>query len=85
MDKFYQELFGVLTRARPMSRQSKAASLQQHRKRKRNDNDMQKGISRPSRQQVCECDQTGSKEVNGSIIQTSGINPAQLIHNFITR
>ena len=30
MNKFYQELFGVLTRARhDMSRQSKSASLQQ--------------------------------------------------------
>ena len=38
-----------------MNRQSKAASVQYRttRKRKRNDNDMQKGISRPSRQQVC--------------------------------
>jgi hypothetical protein len=28
MDKFHQELFGVLTRARPANRESKAASLQ---------------------------------------------------------
>ena len=33
-NKFYQELFGVLTRARPMIRQSKAASVQQPEKEK---------------------------------------------------
>ena len=76
MDKFYQELFGVLTRAR---RQSKAAAMQQ-----------------PEMVTICKkeyMDLQDNKCANiihqtirqskGASLQTSGINAAQLIHNFI--
>jgi hypothetical protein len=76
MDQFHQELFGVLTRARP--RQSKAASLQ------------------PEMITICKKEymdlqdkkcanvikQTIRKSMAASL-QASGINQAQMIHNFI--
>jgi hypothetical protein len=77
MDKFHQELFGVLTRARP--RQSKAAAMQQ-----------------PEMVTICKkeymdlqdqkCANVIKQVVRKSMaasLQASGINPAQLIHNFI--
>ena len=79
IDKFHQELFGVLTRARP--RQSKAAVMQQ-----------------PEMVTICrkeyedlkdtQCANVIKQVVRKSMaasLQTSGINQAQLIHNFITK
>jgi hypothetical protein len=76
MDKFHQELFGVLTRARP--RQSKAAAMQ------------------PEMITICrkeyedlkdqKCANVIKQAVRKSMaasLQASGINQAQLIHNFI--
>jgi GTP1/Obg family GTP-binding protein len=78
MDKFYQELFGVLTQAR---RVSKAAALVQ-----------------PETEMVTICkkeymDLQDNKCANvikqmvrksmAASLQTSGINQAQVIHNFI--
>jgi hypothetical protein len=76
MDNFHQELFGVLTRARP--RQSKAAALQ------------------PEMVTICRKEYEDLKDTKyaniihqairqskAASLQTSGINPAQLIHNFI--
>lgn len=82
MDKYQQQLFDVLTRSRPMNRQqSKAASLQQ-----------------PEMITICKKEymdlqdnkcanvikQTIRKSMAASL-QTSGINPAQVIHNFLFR
>jgi hypothetical protein len=77
MDKFYQDLFGVLTRTRP--RQSKAAAMQQ-----------------PEMITICKkeymdlqdnkCANVIKQMVRKSMaasLQASGINQAQLIHNFI--
>lgn len=79
MDKFYQGLFGVLTRARPANRESKAAAMQQ-----------------PEMITICRkeyMDLQDTKCANiihqtirqskAASLQASGINPAQLIHNFI--
>jgi hypothetical protein len=77
MDKFHQELFDVLTRARP--RQSKAAAMQQ-----------------PEMVTICRKEYEDLKDTKcaniihqtirqskAASLQASGINPAQLIHNFI--
>jgi hypothetical protein len=77
IDKFHQELFGVLTRARP--RASKAASLVQ-----------------PEMITICKkeymdlqdtkCANVIKQVVRKSMaasLQASGINQAQLIHDFI--
>jgi hypothetical protein len=76
----YQQLIDVLTRARP--RQSKAASLQQQ----------------PEMISICrkeyedlkdqKCANIIKQVVRKSMaasLQTSGINPAQVIHDFINR
>jgi hypothetical protein len=76
MDKFHQELFGVLTRARP--RQSKAAAMQ------------------PEMVTICRKEYEDLRDTKcaniihqtirrskAASLQASGINPAQLIHNFI--
>jgi hypothetical protein len=78
MDKWNQQLIDVLTRARP--RQSKAAAMQ------------------PEMITICrkeymdlqdnKCANVIKQVVRKSMaasLQTSGINPAQLIHNFITK
>jgi hypothetical protein len=77
MDEFHQELFGVLIRARP--RQSKAAAMQQ-----------------PEMVTICKKEYEDLKDQKcaniikqvvrksmAASLQASGINPAQLIHNFI--
>jgi hypothetical protein len=78
MDKFYQELFGVLTRARP--RQSKAASVQEQPEMiticKKEYMDLQDQKCANVIKQVVRKSMAAS-------LQASGINPAQLIHNFI--
>ena len=82
MDKFHEELFGVLTRARPMSRQSKAASLQEQpemiTKCKKEYQDLLDN----------KCANVIKQTMRNSLAasyQQAGINPAQLIHNFITK
>ena len=84
-NKFYQELFGVLTRARPanMSRQSKAASMQQPAKEmiticKKEYQDLLDNKCANVIKQVVRKSMAASYQANG-------INPAQLIHNFITK
>jgi hypothetical protein len=77
MDKFHQELFGVLTRARP--RQSKAAAMQQPEMIticKKEYMDLQDNKCANVIKQVVRKSMAAS-------LQTSGIHPAQLIHNFI--
>jgi hypothetical protein len=77
MDKFHQELFGVLTRARP--RQSKAAAMQQPEMVtmcKKEYMDLQDNKCANVIKQVVRKSMAAS-------LQTSGIHPAQLIHNFI--
>ena len=82
MDKFHQQLFDVLTRARPMIKQSKAASLQEQ----------------PEMITICKkeyqdlldnkCANVIKQTMRNSLAasyQQAGINPAQLIHNFITK
>jgi hypothetical protein len=77
MDKFYQKLFGVLTRAQP--RQSKAAAMQQPEMIticKKEYMDLQDNKCANVIKQVVRKSMAAS-------LQASGINPAQLIHNFI--
>jgi hypothetical protein len=77
MDKFHQELFGVLTRARP--RQFKAAAMQQPEMVticKKEYMDLQDNKCANVIKQVVRKSMAAS-------LQTSGIHPAQLIHNFI--
>jgi hypothetical protein len=91
MDKFHQELFGVLTRARP--RQSKAASLQ-------TPCNETVTISQEEYRQVLnryrELVKNGhlhdrgllkpvGKSKAASVLTPSYVNQAQVIHNFITR
>ena len=81
MDKFYQELFGVLTQAR---RSSKAAALQPEKGKE------MVTICKKEYQDLLDnkCANVIKQEVRKSMaasLQTSGINAAQLIHNFITR
>lgn len=79
MDKFYQDLFDVLTRARPANRKSKAAAMQQ-----------------PEMITICRKEYEDLKDTKcaniihqtirqskAASLQASGINQAQLIHNFI--
>ena len=77
-NKFYQELFSVLTRARP--RQSKAASLQQP----------EKEMITICRKEYEDLKDTKCANIIHQTIRQSkaasyqkGINQAQLIHNFI--
>ena len=88
MDKFHQELFGVLTRARPrpMSRQSKAASLQQQQQKEKEKEMIT--ICKKEYQDLLDnkCVNVIKQVVRKSMaasLQTSGINAAELIHNFI--
>ena len=82
-NKFYQELFGVLTQARPGT--SKAAAVVQ---------------GQPAKEMITICkkeyqDLLDNKCANvikqvvrksmAASYQANGINPAQLIHNFITK
>jgi hypothetical protein len=79
MDKFHQELFHVLTRARPANRESKAASLQQPEMIticKKEYMDLQDNKCANVIKQVVRKSMAAS-------LQARGINPAQLIHNFI--
>lgn len=82
MDKWNQQLIDVLTRARPANRQSKAASVQEQ--------------EQPEMVTICKkeymdlqdnlCTKVIKQEVRKSMaasLQTSGINAAQLIHNFL--
>jgi hypothetical protein len=81
MDKFYQDLFDVLTRARPSNRESKAAAMQQPEMIticKKEYMDLQ------DKKCVNVINQTIRKSMAASL-QTSGINQAQLIHNFLFR
>jgi hypothetical protein len=79
MDKFNQQLIDVLTRARP--RQSKAAAMQQPAKEmiticKKEYMDLQDN----------KCANVINQVVRKSMaapLQASGVNPAQLIRNFI--
>jgi hypothetical protein len=76
MERFYQELFGVLTRARP--RQSKAAALQPEMITicKKEYMDLQdKKCANIIHQAI--------RQSKAASLQTAGINQAQLIHNFI--
>ncbi len=75
MDQFHEQFFDVLTRARP--RQSKAASLQPEMTIcKKEYMDLQDNKC------ANVIKQTIRKSMAASL-QTSGINAAQLIHNFI--
>ena len=85
MDKFHEELFGVLTRARPMSRQSKAASLQLQQEQPE-----MITICKKEYQDLLDnkCANVIKQTMRNSLAasyQQAGINPAQLIHNFITK
>ena len=78
MDNFYQELFGVLTRARP--RPSKAAAMQQPAKEmvticKKEYMDLQDNKCANIIHQTI-------RQSKAASLQASGINPAQVIHNF---
>ena len=76
MDKFHQELFGVLTQAR---RSSKAAALVQPEMVticKKEYMDLQDNKCANVIKQVVRKSMAAS-------LQASGINPTQLIHNFI--
>ena len=79
MDKFYQDLFDVLTRARPANRESKAAAMQQ-----------------PEMVTICKKEYEDLKDTKcaniihqtirqskAASLTSSGVNAAQLIHNFI--
>ena len=86
-NKFYQELFGVLTRARPIDdRQSKAESLQLQQPEKEKE---MITICKKEYQDLLDnkCANVIKQVVRKSMAasyQANGINPAQLIHNFIT-
>jgi hypothetical protein len=76
----YQQLFDVLTRARPANRQSKAASLQPE----------MISICRKEYEDLKDqkCANAIKQVVRKSMaasMTASGINQAQLIHNFIFR
>jgi GTP1/Obg family GTP-binding protein len=79
MDKFYQELFGVLTQAR---RVSKAAALVQPETKemiticKKEYMDLQDTKCANIIHQTI-------RQSKAASLQASGINPAQVIHNFI--
>ena len=86
-DKFYQELFGVLTRARPRHEQTIKGRISTTTTRKRKE---MITICKKEYQDLLDnkCANVIKQEVRKSMAasyQTSGINPAQLIHNFITR
>jgi hypothetical protein len=75
----YQQLFDVLTRARP--RQSKAAAMQQPEMisicRKKYEDLKDQKCANIIKQVV--------RKSMAASLQTSGINQAQIIHNFITK
>jgi hypothetical protein len=82
MDKFYQELFDVLTRSRPENRESKAAAMQQPAE--------MITICRKEYEDLKDqkCANVIKQEVRKSMAASytaSGINAAQLIHDFINR
>ena len=76
----YQQLFDVLTRARPANRQSKAASVQEQPEMvtiyKKEYMDLQD-------QKCANIIHQTIRQSKAASLQASGINPAQLIHNFI--
>jgi ribosomal protein S3AE len=80
MDKFYQDLFDVLTRARP--RQSKAAALQPEMITicKKEYEDLKDNKCANIIKQVVRKSMAASLRTSGK-----GINPAQLIHDFINK
>jgi hypothetical protein len=82
MDNFHQQLFDVLTRARP--RQSKAASLQPTRQTVTISLQEYEGLLKQDGKCANTIRQTIRKSMAASL-QTSGINQAQLIHDFINR
>jgi GTP1/Obg family GTP-binding protein len=83
MDKFYQDLFGVLTQAR---RSSKAAALVQPATKEKEMITICKKEYEDLKDQKCAnvIKQVVRKSMAASMA-ASGINPAQLIHNFITK
>ena len=92
MDKFHQELFDVLTRARPRpaNRQSKAASLQLQEQPEKGKGKEMITICKKEYQDLLDnkCANVIKQVVRKSMAasyQANGINPAQLIHNFITK
>jgi hypothetical protein len=78
MERFYQELFGVLTRARPANRQSKAASLQPEMITicKKEYEDLKDTKCANIIHQTI-------RQSKAASLSTKGVNAAQLIHNFI--
>jgi hypothetical protein len=83
MDKFYQDLFGVLTQAR---RSSKAAAMVQPATKEKEMITICKKEYEDLQDNKCAnvIRQTIRKSMAASL-QTSGINQAQMIHNFITK
>jgi hypothetical protein len=80
MDKFYQDLFGVLIRSRNVNtkRESKAASLQPEMITicKKEYMDLQD-------KKCANIIHQSKRQSKAASLQTSGVNAAQLIHNFI--
>jgi len=76
MDKFHQELFDVLTRCRPLNRESKAASMtlsmKEYAENQRQDAKTANTIKTIIRNSLA-----------ASAVQATGINKAQVIHNFL--
>jgi GTP1/Obg family GTP-binding protein len=83
MDKFYQDLFGVLTQAR---RSSKAAALVQPATKEIEMITICKKEYEDLKDQKCAnvIKQVVRKSMAASL-QASGINQAQVIHNFVTK
>ena len=76
MDKFHQELFGVLTQARRSSKAAAAVQPEMVTICKKEYMDLQDQKCANVIKQVVRKSMAAS-------LQASGINPAQLIHNFI--
>jgi hypothetical protein len=76
MDKFHQELFGVLTLARRSSKAAAAVRPEMITICKKEYMDLQdKRCANIIHQTI--------RQSKAASLQSSGINPAQLIHNFI--
>jgi hypothetical protein len=80
MDKFYQELFGVLTQAR---RSSKAAAMQQPETKTEMITICKKEYMDLQDKKCANIIHQTIRQSKAASLQASGINPAQLIHNFI--
>jgi bacterioferritin-associated ferredoxin len=81
MDKFHQELFNVLTRSRNVRRESKAASAVQPQTVTISLQEYE-GLLKQDGKCANVMRQTIRKSMAASL-QASGINQAQMIHNFI--